>query len=415
MKHYILLFVPVLFWSGCTVSEEPEPEVVVQVGTAPVERRDVQVTVTAPATFYPRNVAQIAARLTAPVETMETHMGDAVRQGQVLARLASADLETQRAEAAAQVVSAQANYEKVSAGTLPGDVERARGQVETAAAALAEAEKTYQRRQTLFAEGAIPERDLITSKTQYEQAQTTHRVAQRSLDLLLNSSREQDLRMAKSQLDQANARLAYIETQLGFAVIRSPFDGTITQQFLYPGDMAKPDSPIFTVMDLATAVARTQVPADRATSVRQGQSCRFQSIDAPDRQFGGQVTVVNQAVNPAQRSVEVWCTIPNSDGRLKGGTFGQVSVITATHSGAATAPLAAVQLEEGKPEGVAWVAGEDGKAHERKVTTGSVSNGWIEVLSGLQPGEAVVTEGGFGLSDGMAVKKHEAAGQETSK
>jgi len=410
-----VLLIPALFWNGCAGPEEQEAEVVVEVRTAAVETRDIQATASAPATLYPRNQAQLASRLTAPIQTLDVRMGDSVRQDQVLARLVSGDLESQQAEAAAQVADAEANLEKVSAGTLPVDVERARGQVETTTAAFAEAETVYQRRKTLFDEGAIPERELLASKTQFERAQTANRVAQTELDLLENRSREQDLRIARSLLDQARARLAYVETQLNYAEIRSPFDGTITEQFLYPGDMAKPDSPIFTVMDLSIAVARGQFPAEQAATVSSGQTCRFGAIDSSQTRPEGKVTAVNQAVDAARRTVEVWCEIPNGTSRLRAGTFGQLQVTTATHPSATTVPLSAVQFEEGQPHGVVWTVGTDGAAHAHNVKTGAVSDDRVEILEGLNAGETVVTEGGYGLTDGIHVIERAGSGQESSQ
>jgi multidrug efflux pump subunit AcrA (membrane-fusion protein) len=402
MRYTGLILISLLS-AECGGPGATEPEVVVQVRVAAVEARDLEVTVVAPATIFPRREAKLAARLTTPIETLEARKGDSVRQGQVLARLVRNDLESQRAEMTAQVADAAANLEKVSSGTLPGDVQRANGEAETAAAALAEAEQIYKRRQTLLAEGAIPERELLISKTQYDQAQAANRTAQRSLKLLLESSREQDLRMAQSRLEQAKARLAFIETQLGYAEIRSPFDGSITEQFLYPGDMTKPDSPIFTVMDLSAAIARGQVPQGQAAGIREGQPCWFESIDSPEQRSRGKVSVVNQAIDPARRTVEVWCEIPNSGGALKAGAFGRLVAITATHARALTVPLPAVQFEEGKSEGIAWAVGSDNVAHERPVKTGVVSDGRVEILDGLLAGENVVIEGGYGLADGANV------------
>ncbi len=412
MKSSIGVLFVVLLAAGCAAPDAPEPDRVVAVRTSVAATSDVEVAVEAPATVFARSEAKVAARLTAPVERLEVRKGDRVRRGQVLARLVRDDLDAQRAEAAAQVADGKANLEKVSAGTVPAEVERARGEVEATAAALAEAETIYRRRQTLFTEGAIPERELLLSKTSYEQAQTAHRVAKSSLDLLLTGSRQQDVRMAESRLQQAEARLAYVEAQLGYAEIRSPFDGTVTEQFLYPGDMTKPDTPIFTVMDLSTVVARGQFSSDRSAEVRNGQACSFESIDSPGLRFRGAVTVVNQAVDLTRRTVEVWCDIPNREGRLKAGTFGKVAVVTATHAEAVTVPVTAVQFEEGKKEGICWQVGSDGIVHGRRVTTGVLSEGRVEILEGLRPGETVVMEGGYGLTEGATVSARTAASPE---
>ncbi len=420
MRPLLILIQPFLIAAtllvfGCGPAEEAAPELVVPVRTARAERSDIEAVVAAPAAVFPLSETKVAARLTAPIEALKAGKGDVVRRGQLLARLVSGDLEAQRDEAAAQVANAEADLAKLSAGTLPAEIERARGQVETTAAALEEAEKIYQRRKALFDEGAIPERELLVARTRYEQARTNHQVAQRSLKLLLEHSRQEDIRMARSRLEQARARLRYIEQQLSYTLIRSPYDGVITEQFLYPGDMAKPDTPIFTVMDLSIAVARAQVPLEKAAAIRKNQACRFTSYDAPERAFQGKVTMVNQAADPMRRTVEVWCGIPNRQGALKAGAFGEVAVVTAVHHGATVVPLPAVQFEEGTRRGVVWVAGADGGAHERKVTTGVVDGERVEILSGVRPGATVVIEGAYGLAEGVKLRVLQPGDGETQQ
>jgi HlyD family secretion protein len=415
MKTAILALTLLLLANGCAQPEAVEPEVVVQVKTEAARSEDIQVTVSAPASVFPRSEARVTSPLTAPIERLEVQKGDVVHKGQPLAHLMRSDIEAQRAEAAAQVADAEATLEKVTAGTLPGDIERAQGQVENAAAALAEAQKVYESRQALFKEGAIPERELLISKTQFDQARTAHRVAGKSLELLQKRSSEQDTLIAQSRLRQAQARLSYIETQLDYAEVRSPFDGAITEQFLYPGDMAKPDAPIFTVMDLSVAVARGQFPENQAGGFREGQSCSFEGLDTPGERFTGKTTVINKAIDPMRRTVEVWCEIANRTSSLKAGAFGQLNVVTETRHNATTVPLAAVQFEEGTRQGVVWEIGGDGLAHERKVTTANVSGGRVEIVSGLKAGANVVIEGGYGLAEGIKVRTAAPAAQESSR
>jgi HlyD family secretion protein len=415
MKITTLVFALVLVAGGCTQPEATEPELVVEVKTAVAGSETIQATVDAPASVFPRSQASVASPLTAPIERLEAQKGDTVHKGQVLAQLVRSDIEAQRAEAAAQVADAEASLEKVTSGTLPTDIERAQGQVEVAAAALAEAQKVYESRQALFQEGAIPEREVLVSKTQFEQARTADRVAQKSLELLRNRSGTQDTRIAQSRLQQAQARLDYIDTQLDYAELRSPFNGVITEQFLYPGDIAKPDSPVFIVMDLAVAVARGQFPENEAHSLKAGQTCSFQRLDSPEKRFTGKTTVVNKAIDPLRRTVEAWCEIPNPANALKAGVFGQLSVVTATRNDATTVPLTAVQFEEGTSAGVVWEVGADGLAHERKVTTGAVSQGRVEIVSGLSAGANVVVAGGYGLAEGTQVHTAAPGAQESSR
>lgn len=389
--------------AGCGAKEEKEAKPVVDVKVAKVERAEVRLSVQAPATIWPREQANIAGRVTAPIRALRVQKGDAVKAGQVLAELENRDVMAQREEAAAAVTDARVTLEKLSAGTLPGDVERARGQLESAAAALNQADKIYQRRQELYKLGAIPGRDLLVSETDRAKAKTDYDVAKKSLDLLEKQSRERDIQIGQSRLEQAEARLKSMVAQVAYTEVRSPFAGTVTEQYMYPGDMANPGGPIFTVMDLSRVVARAQVPEAQAGAVRVGQECEF----TPD--FGGRVTVVNKAVDAARRTVEVWCEIPNQragqgPAALRGNTFGNVTIYTGTEANSAVAPQAAVQFAEGTNRGTVLVVDDKHIAHTREVTAGQVSGGKVQIRSGLRAGELVVVEGGYGLPDGTEVR-----------
>lgn len=346
MSRFLLALLCVgWFLPGCSppAAEEDQAEVepLVTVKVARAELRDVTLTVEAPATLHPRAVAQIAARVTSPIRTLAVGKGDRVTKGQVLATLENRDLLAQQVDAEA---------------------------------ALGQTQQIYERRKALFEEGAIPERELLVSKTDWE---------------------------------KARAHIELIRAQLAFTELESPFDGVVTDQFLYPGDMAKPDAPIFTVMDIAVAVARAQVPEGEAAAVRVGQEATFVSTDAAGEPGQGRVRVVSAAVDPARRTVEVWCEIPNRDGRLLPGTFGTLNIRTGTAPDSVVVPAPAVEFEEGSRRGTVLVVDGERIAHRRAVVCGESFDGRVQVVEGLKDGETVVVEGGYGLPDGTHVRFEE--------
>jgi len=401
-------FAVLLLLSGCARQEETTEKALVSVKVAPVKLAEVRMSVVAPATVYPREQANISSRITAHIQEMRVRKGDTVTPGQVLAVLENRDFLAQRDEARAALSDAEANFQKTSAGTLPSEVEKARGEVASADAALNQAQKNYTRRSELYQQGAIPGRDLLASETDLAQAKASYQVAKRTLDLLEQQSRGLDIKIAESQVAQAKARLANIEAQLQFAQILSPFAGAVTEQFMYPGDLAKPENPVFTVMDLAVAVARAQIPESEAASVKSSQRCSFMSVDALAVGATGNVTVVNQAVDPAKRTVEVWCEIANADRRLRAGAFGNVMVTTGSVPNAPVVPVSAVQFTEGTRSGSVYVVDAKQVAHKIDVETGERSEGNVQVTKGLNPGDLVIVEGGYGLPDGTQVRISEA-------
>jgi multidrug efflux pump subunit AcrA (membrane-fusion protein) len=395
-----------LFLAGCATHEEPAVKPVVEVKVARAEIADVRIAVHAPATVFAREQANISARVTAPIRKLLVRKGDNVSAGQVLAQLDNRDIIAQRDEAQAAVADAQANLQRVTSGTVPTDLEKARGQVATAEAALNQAKKFQERRQQLFQQGAIPQRELMISDTELAQAKTTYEVAKKSMDLLKNQSSDRDILSARSKLEQAQAHVASLKAQVDFTEIHSPFAGVVTEQFQYPGDMAKPDVPMFTVMDLSIAIARGQVPDAEAGAVRIGQACTFTPTDN-SAAYEGHVSVVSQAIDPARRTVETWCEIANPKRTLRGGTFGELSITTGTAAKSVLVPQPAVQFIEGTHKGIVMVATEKGVAAKKEVETGEVFDGKVQIRSGLNGGELVIVQGGYGLPDGTQIRVQE--------
>jgi HlyD family secretion protein len=389
--------------AGCAAKEQEAPKPVVAVKIASAELADLQTTVSAPATVFARQQASIAARLTAPVKELRVRKGDRVASGQILARLENRDLLAQQAEAQAAVGDAEANLAKVSSGTLPTDIEHARGQVAVTEAALTQAQKFYERRKQLYDQGAIPGRDLVVSETELAQSKTNRDVAKKSLELLEEQSKERDIQIARSRVEQARSHVALLDAQLAFADIRSPFDGVVTDQLVFAGDMAKPDTPMFTVADLSVAVARGQVPEGDSAGIRLGQACSLVPIDRPEDHFNGKISVVSQAVDPARRTVEIWCEIPNANAGIRAGTFGTMTVITGTVKQSVVVPVSAVQFEEGSRKGVVMVVDSNKKAQKREIEAGMTTNGRVSIKEGLKAGERVIIQGGYDLPDGTQV------------
>jgi HlyD family secretion protein len=406
MKKSILMMT-CLFLAGCSSKEVSTPTPVVAVKVASAELADFQISVEAPATIFPRQQSNIAARLTAPIRRLHVKKGDSVKAGQILAELDDGDLLAQKREAVAVVADAEANLQKTSGGTLPTDIERAKGQLTTAEAALNQAQKNYDRRLDLFDKGAIPNRDLLASQTDLSEARAAYDVAKKSLDLLLTQSREKDIAIAESRVEQAKARLQLLDTQLQFTKIASSFAGVVAEQFMYPGDMAKPDAPIFTVIDLTMAVARAQVPESEAGGIRIGQPSLFSSTDSPGSVYKGKITVVNRTVDPARRTVEVWAEIPGQQRELRSGVFGRLKIITGTVPGSVLVPLAAVQFQEGTRKGSVMVVDQKSVAHKRDVETGEQTGDKVRIVNGIARGELVIVEGGYGLPDGTQVRSAE--------
>ena len=166
---------------------------------------------------------------------------------------------------------------------------------------------------------------------------------------------------------------------------------------------------MLTLMDLSTVVARGQVPETDMGGLKTGQSCGFASADAPSASAAGRITVIGKSVDPARRTVEVWCEIPNSAPKLRAGAFGTLTISTGTAARSVVAPQSAVQFNEGTRTGTVMVVDDKRIAHKREIEGGEVVDGKVQIVKGLKAGEVVVAEGGYGLPDGTEVKTAEEA------
>ncbi|MEO5926216.1 MAG: efflux RND transporter periplasmic adaptor subunit [Bryobacteraceae bacterium] len=384
--------------------EEAEPKPVVAVKVVKAETQDLTVVVTAPATIFPREQANVTSRMTAPIQTIRVRKGEAVKSGQSLATLDHSDLDAQRVDAQAQLADAQATLERTQQGTIPADLDQKRGAIQLAEAALNQAQLNADRRAQLFQEGAIPQRDLLQAQTDLAQAKTTRDVAKRALDFAETQTNDRDIRSARARVDSARAKVTLAETQLQYTEIRAPFSGTISDQFVFAGDLADTTRPLFQIMDLAVVNAHAQVPEDEARSVHPGQGCSFVPVDTSLGTFTGTVTVINQAVDAQRRTVEIWCQIDNPNARLNGNVFGEVHIIVRQISKAVVVPIAAIEIQQGQSMGTVLVVDDKNIAHRVEVEPGEKSGGMIQLKSGVKAGDTVVIEGGYALPDGTAVQ-----------
>jgi HlyD family secretion protein len=389
--------------AGCHHGDEEDVAPVVAVRVVRAEVVSVPLTVEAPAAIFGKAQANISSRITAPIRRLNVGKGDDVKAGQVLAVLESWDLEAQQADALAVQADAEASLEKTKNGTLPTDMQRARSDLAAKEAALTLAQKIYDRRSDLYRQGAISARELQTSEADRAQAKANYDVARLNLDVLEHHTSGNDLEIAQSRVAQSKARSALANADLSFAELKSPMKGTITEQFMYPGDMAKPELPLFTVVDLSAGEAHAQVPESQAGQIVRGQACTFTGPDPSGAALAGKVTVVNQAVDPARRTVEVWCEIPNAKRTLKTGVFGKVTIFVGTASDAVVVPQAAVEFQEGTTHGKAYVVDRQNRAHLREVEAAPIDGKRVRIREGIAPGETVIVQGGYGLPDGTKV------------
>ena len=351
--------------------------------------------VTADAVLYPINQANVTAKISSPVRRMLVNRGDHVRAGQVLVELESGDLAASANESKAQYEQTQAAYQTLTGATVHEDKTKAQTDVQTAQQVLDAAKKLYDNRVALQREGALAQKLVDDAKVAMVQAQSQLETARRHLEALNQVSQRETLRGAEAQVNAAKAHYDNALVQLSYAQIHSPISGVVSDRQVYPGEMPPSGSPIVSIVDISQVVARANVPVKEAVAVKVGRPAR---ITGPDGDLAGKVTVVSPAVDPSTTTVEVWVQAANPGERLKPGGTVRVAIIAETIQNTLVVPATALlNSDEGGQKVMIVTSGNI--ARERKVSVGVRQGDRVQILSGLQEGDQVVTSGGLGLDD----------------
>lgn len=237
-------------------------------------------------------------------------------------------------------------------------------------------------------------------KARLEQAEANLQQAQRDWNRVAslfekNAMTQSERDNAESQLQVAKARVAEARAMIGYVRIVAPFEGVVTRKHADVGDLAQPGKPLLELEDPAALQLEADVP--EAIAPRVGAGARLPvRADVLPAELTATVAEMAPSADPASRTIRVKLDLPASSG-LRAGQFARL-VVPIGENTALRVPVSAV-VQRGQME-IVFVAHQQ-KAQMHLVKTGRRVGDEIEVLSGLDAGDAVVVEGASLLSDGQ--------------
>ncbi|MCB2156892.1 efflux RND transporter periplasmic adaptor subunit [bacterium] len=368
--------------------------------------------------------------------------GDAVTEGQVLARLVDDDarlaLRRAQAEAVAAEEAWEANIEAQRAASvatagvreIAASLELARAERDMEMALLQEADRIHERRKSLLADGTISREEFDTTEASHsaqsarvrvverridelgaklDRAKAEEKAAQRRLELRTEERRRLDL--ARVALDEAQLRVDRLE-------IKAPIDGVVMQRQVEPGSviMTAPEdaqmSRAAELYDPAKLQVRVDVPLADAAKIGVGQPARVVVEVLPDRTFSGKVSRITNRADIQKNTLEVKVALADPAAELKPEMLARVRFLSVSESlGQGQAPggrsvFAPAEAIDGDR---VWIVtefdGEEGIAAERHVTTtGAQKEGWHEIKTGLRPGDLVIVSAARNLEADLRVR-----------
>lgn len=403
------LVLPAFVLSGCKKEAAAEPEVTVQAQHP--EQGPIAEHFTADAILTPLAQAAIAPKISAPVKKFYVQRGAHVKEGQLLATLENSDLAAAALDNKGSYEAAEAAYATATKAQVPEDTQKAELDFAQAKANLELNQSIVKSRKELFAQGAMPGRDLDTAQAALVQAQAAYDAAAKHLSSMQSVSHEAALKTAQGQLTSAEGKYKGAEAQVSYSEIRSPINGVVTDRPLFAGETAAAGTPLLIVMDTSALIAKTHVAQSLAQQMKVGDEASV-SVPGVKDPVTAKVALVSPALDPGSTTVEVWLRIDNKAGTLKVGTPVRVSITGRTVAQALKIPAAAILTAQDGTKS-AMIVGTDGAAHRKPVTVGVQDGDDVQVISGLAPSDMVITGGAYGLDDGVKVKVGPAADDDT--
>jgi HlyD family secretion protein len=401
-KRFLIgLFLLGVLVSGCKKAEEaPVPEVSVQAEKA--EKKSLTEYVSGETVLVPQAQAAIVSKISAPIKRFLVQRGSRVKKGELLAVLENADLAAAVRDSQGALKQADASYATTTKAGVIEDLQKAQLDLAQAKANLDLQQTIVDSRQNLLQQGAIPKRDFDTAAAGLVQAKATYDIAGQHLNSLKSVSQTATIHSAEGALDSAKGKYEAAQAGLSYSDIRSPIDGVVTDRPLFAGEMANTGQAIVTVMDTSALLAKVHLSQEQTGGLKLGGDAML-ITNGEDQPIHGKITLISPALDAGSTTLEVWVTILNKAGKYKAGTPVRVSLASRTLNDVVTVPNEAlITTKAGTP--AVMIVGIDNVAHQKDVKTGITDGHDTQVISGVQPGDQIVTKGAYGMDDGTKVK-----------
>jgi RND family efflux transporter MFP subunit len=390
------------------------------------EKGGITRTSTQPGSVHWFQWAELYAKVSGYLEDQSVDIGSHVKDGQLLAVIDNPEVLKEAERDAAAVTQARAAVTQAEARvrTTQADLESARAMVKKAEADIERytAARTYRQKvldrfKGLLKQQAVDQQVVDEQEEAFDAAVAAEHSAEAevfstkakvtSAQAMVEQARA-DLGEAKANVDVAEATLAKAKVFVDYTRIVSPYDGVITFRGFHPGDFIRSadvggvGKPILTVARTDKVRVVTYIPDRDVPYTNVGDKATL-TVDAlPGEPFTGTVTRFAETEDPQSRTMRTEVDMPNPEDRLREGMYGNLSIVLHHSEKTLTIPTACLTGQTGQGSSSVFVL-RDGRVHLTPVKTG-VDNGLrIEIHSGLDPDDDVVTQPGQ-VDEGVAAE-----------
>jgi RND family efflux transporter MFP subunit len=311
-----------------------------------------------------------------------------------------------RLEAEGRRAAADSSVAKARVEAYAAKVEGAKADLASADADLTAAGVELERAGDLVNRGAVADRflDEATKKHEAAEARKTALLsavdtarAEQQLAEAQSDAAEANVEVCQAAVDVGQRELEELEERLGFAQIKAPFDGVVSERHVEPGDLVRSDRsggsdagrPLFVITKIDRLRIRVPVPERDAPLAGVGDEARVTMQALGSRVFDGKIDRVAGVLDERTRTMLVEIDLDNAEGNLLPGMFGQANITLETAADRVVLPADVVRYDEAG-QAYVYVVNSSSQIEIVQVSTGWDTGQQIEILSGLTGGERVV-------------------------
>lgn len=345
---------------------------------------------------------QVLAVLTAPEVEEELHQKQAMVE-QVAAEVLQAEAAVKVAES--MLVSAKAGVEEYVAGQQRATAQYERWKSEFDRMKVLSDAKTVTPKLMEEAELQFKSADASRSETNARVKSAEAAMDEASVSI---EKAQADVQAVKSHLRVAEADRDRVSALRDYLQITAPFDGIITERRIDPGHLVQPsrsaaDAPLFVLVQADTVRLFVEVPEADAGLVENGRPAKITISAQSNMSIDGTVARTGWALQSGTRALRCEIDVSNPDGHLRPGMYAQVELTVAERPDVLSVPKTAIVTKDGQSFCVTVTS--DGIILRKPVQTGIRSATDVEITSGLEGTEDILTANAAAFSDGQMVEK----------
>ncbi|MBC9785605.1 efflux RND transporter periplasmic adaptor subunit [Heliobacterium chlorum] len=323
--------------------------------------------------------------------------GDSLSTGTVLAQIDPSDYALDLDAASAAASQSSANLRQIENGATSYEINQAQATMEKARANLDRVKTDFDRYKVLYESSALSKKDFESAQTQLTVAENDFTYAEQVYQNVLHGARDEVRDQTQAVYEQSLSRQKKAALTLDKTRLKAPFSGTVIAKLTNAGQLVNAGTAVYKIASIGTLKVVIPVPDREIANWQKGDTV---TVDLYGQKRDGQIKYIYPSASQSTGTVgvEIWMDNPNHDW-----LSGQVVHVyhKAKEKEALWAPVRSV-VRRGAEKPYLFVLHE-GHAVKRLVDIGDLINDQLEIKSGLQPGEQIITSSVERLFDGDAV------------